>query len=99
MRVKEGDIVLLGSDGLFDNIFDHDIVDIINHCSTPTPNAQKIADELMKRAREVAEDSRGVSPFQDRAIQEGFYYQGGKVDDVTIVVGVVKVAEDSPDRR
>ncbi|KAJ3046588.1 hypothetical protein HK102_013129, partial [Quaeritorhiza haematococci] len=51
---------------------------------------QRIADALLRRAREVAEDSRySTSPFQTRAIQEGLYYQGGKLDDVTVLAGVV----------
>jgi hypothetical protein len=61
---------------------------------------QRLATTLLKRARDVAEDSRKLTtPFQEKAIQEGLYYQGGKLDDITIVVGIVVLAEDSPDRR
>ena len=43
------------------------------------------------KAKEVAEDSKkAYSPFQEKAIQEGLYYQGGKMDDITIVVGVIQ---------
>ncbi|KAI8912129.1 phosphatase 2C-like domain-containing protein [Entophlyctis helioformis] len=104
IKVQEGDIVVLGTDGLFDNVFDEDIVDIVGHHTNlarpELSDPQAMTDALLFRAREVAEDSRfASSPFQTRAIQEGFYYQGGKMDDVTVLVGIVRVSEDSPDRR
>lgn len=105
LDVVDGDITVVGSDGLFDNVFDNDIIDIIAmHLGKKSEGrrdgAQSAADALLKKAREVAEDDRfATSPFQEHAIQEGFYFQGGKVDDITILVGLIKNAEDSPDRR
>ncbi|KAJ3119699.1 hypothetical protein HK098_005220 [Nowakowskiella sp. JEL0407] len=108
VKVKHGDIVVLGTDGFFDNVFDDEVLDIVRKVS---PNfgesdnismdlPQRISDALLKRAREVAEDTRApTSPFQARAIEEGLYYQGGKLDDITVVVGVIVSDEDSPDRR
>ncbi|KAG0266978.1 hypothetical protein DFQ27_009255 [Actinomortierella ambigua] len=64
------------------------------------PEPSVISDALAKRAKSVAEDSRHHgSPFQSRAMQEGLYYQGGKRDDMSVLVAIVKIAEDSPDRR
>jgi serine/threonine protein phosphatase PrpC len=84
--IQEGDIVVVGSDGLFDNVFDEQILEIINSES----DAQKIADALLNKAREVAEETEsGASPFQERAVREGYYYQGGKADDMTVVIGIV----------
>ncbi|KAL5033849.1 hypothetical protein RTP6_001755 [Batrachochytrium dendrobatidis] len=102
--VQEGDIVVIGSDGIFDNVFDDEIVEILGghtHASRPElSDPQRMTDAILYRAREVAENTRfGSSPFQTRAIQEGFYYQGGKMDDMTVVVGIVRTSEDSPDRR
>ncbi|KAF8924301.1 hypothetical protein BGZ58_001950 [Dissophora ornata] len=59
-----------------------------------------ISDALAKRAKSVSEDTRHHgSPFQSRAMQEGLYFQGGKQDDMSVLVAIIKVAEDSPDRR
>ncbi|KAF9357766.1 hypothetical protein BGX26_003117 [Mortierella sp. AD094] len=64
------------------------------------PEPSIISDALAKRAKNVGEDTRHHgSPFQSRAMQEGLYYQGGKRDDMSVLVAIVKVAEDSPDRR
>ncbi|KAJ2394487.1 hypothetical protein GGI23_004669, partial [Coemansia sp. RSA 2559] len=52
------------------------------------------------RAKVVSEDARYTeSPFQMRAMQEGLYYQGGKHDDIAVVVAVVTDLEDTPNRR
>ncbi|KAI8852234.1 phosphatase 2C-like domain-containing protein [Chytridium lagenaria] len=104
VKVLEGDIVIMGSDGIFDNVFDEEVLEIVRGVvKSGNPayiNPQIITDALLLRARDVAEDPKTVSsPFQSRAIQEGLYYQGGKLDDVTIVAGVIRLAEDSPDRR
>ncbi|TPX43659.1 hypothetical protein SeMB42_g02301 [Synchytrium endobioticum] len=120
VKVQEGDIVIVGSDGMFDNVFDEDVVDIVRsvtdkisvkHHGNSVQGAnsrlrlrdidpQRITDALISRAREVAEDTRfAASPFQSRAIQEGLYYQGGKLDDISVLAGVVRLSEDSPDRR
>lgn len=106
VKIEEGDIVILGTDGMFDNVFDEDVVAIVQSYLRSVggqPNSlepQQLTDALLRRAREVAEDTRYAScPFQSRAIDEGVYYQGGKMDDITVVVGIVKMDEDSPDRR
>ncbi|KAI9205726.1 phosphatase 2C-like domain-containing protein [Polychytrium aggregatum] len=158
VHVREGDIVVVGSDGVFDNLTDEEIVEIVkaeqiisthtieatafqitpdggefvpedsdsddtavpktesvvietvtsSHDVSPTVRTIQtvkvdpslIATKILKRAREIAEDSRHVgNPFQTRAMEEGLYYRGGKMDDITVVVGVISLSEDSPDRR
>ncbi|KAJ3117525.1 hypothetical protein HDU96_006454 [Phlyctochytrium bullatum] len=94
VKVHEGDIVILGSDGIFDNVFDEEILDIVKHTvkgrNPAFADPQTIADALLVKARDVAEDTKTLSsPFQTRAIQEGLYYQGGKMDDITIVTGII----------
>jgi serine/threonine protein phosphatase PrpC len=92
-KIQEGDIVIIGTDGLFDNVFDEDIISITHTISSKARGVCdpfKISTALLQKAREVAEDSRqGYSPFQEKAIEEGLYYHGGKMDDITILVGVI----------
>ncbi|KAJ3411851.1 hypothetical protein HDV05_001640 [Chytridiales sp. JEL 0842] len=103
VKVREGDIVILGSDGLFDNVFDDSILEVVCKTIESAPKGRAatarsmsvqpklISDSLLGMAREVAEDPRATSsPFQIRAMEEGLYYQGGKLDDCTVVVAVIR---------
>jgi hypothetical protein len=55
---------------------------------------QEIADFLAARAREVGWSGVGSSPFSDAARDAGYLgYSGGKLDDVTVVVSIVRKSE------
>lgn len=82
MRVEKGDIIIMGSDGLFDNLFDKDILSIVqSHVASRrgqllSLEPQKISDELAERAKVVSRTKLDVeSPFQEKAVNEGIYYQ------------------------
>ncbi|GAA5888580.1 hypothetical protein JCM16303_000879 [Sporobolomyces ruberrimus] len=61
---------------------------------------QLVSETLCYRAKSVYDDPRAVaSPFQNRAVEEGLYYAGGKKDDVTCLIGVIGELEASPNRR
>ncbi|GAA6020737.1 hypothetical protein JCM11491_003514 [Sporobolomyces phaffii] len=78
-----------------------------NSSSSSTPrytlnkfSPQLVSESLCYRAKSVYDDPRAVaSPFQNRAVEEGLYYAGGKKDDVTCLIGVVGELEASPNRR
>ncbi|SPO44514.1 uncharacterized protein PSANT_02199 [Moesziomyces antarcticus] len=117
VKVQKGDIIIVGSDGLVDNLFDEDIVEEVHKFAPPpashgtdvdagVPAAntedeaeyklphdfspQLVSEALCSRAKAVSEDSRAVSsPFQQRAMEEGLHYVGGKHDDISVVVAVV----------
>ncbi|KAI8089595.1 phosphatase 2C-like domain-containing protein [Halteromyces radiatus] len=105
IKVEEGDILILASDGLFDNLYDDEIMEEVQNCieqgneqkkgsteeqSTTIIPIQEISDALAFRAKIVSEDpDNPTSPFQVRAMHEGLYYQGGKADDISVVVAVI----------
>ncbi|KAJ2663788.1 hypothetical protein IW148_002346 [Coemansia sp. RSA 1199] len=158
LKIQKGDVIIVGSDGVFDNLFDEDILEEVNQhlphvmraagepelrysndslwyesqqsgdkldaiCQSsvvaPAPGTSVVAPSeakfslpqfhvdpsaisraIARRAKRVSEDTRyAESPFQMRAMQEGLYYQGGKRDDITVIVAVVTDLEDTPDRR
>merc|ERR1719428_1423191 len=89
----EGDIVVLGSDGVFDNLFVDEIVDTVDHMlPTPMPGAkfrpvpshclQEIAECIIFEAHAKTQP-RG-NQYQDTPIG-----RGGKIDDTSVVVGEV----------
>lgn len=100
LKVQPGDLVLIASDGLFDNLFDDEIMDTVHDvfsqfsCSdletmqmyAPT----LLSERLCRMARSVMDDPRVISsPFQQHANEEGLYYVGGKSDDVTVLAGLI----------
>ncbi|KAI7848188.1 phosphatase 2C-like domain-containing protein [Circinella umbellata] len=128
IKIEEGDIIILATDGLFDNLFDDEILEEVQNCikeyeqsedgqkeneekksdsssttttmSTTTTSSttvpQLISDALAIRARIVSEDpGNPSSPFQCRAMHEGMYYQGGKADDISVLVAIVN-RDDRP---
>ena len=55
---------------------------------------QEIAELLVARAKEVGRRGFGSSPFSDAALDAGYLgYSGGKLDDVTVVVSIVRKSE------
>jgi len=83
--VNPGDIVILGTDGLFDNLFDEDIVQLVNkegNLLTPQELAKVIACSAYDRARSQTADT----PFARAAYIDGSRWKGGKLDDITVVV-------------
>lgn len=105
-----GDIIIAGSDGIFDNMFDQEILDIVNdHCVKGFgPNGaplgcppSKLVDELLQMAvsnatPQVNGRQRKTTPFSAAAQQKlGKTFYGGKPDDTTVVVAYV-VSEYEP---
>ncbi|KAG2192582.1 hypothetical protein INT47_006034 [Mucor saturninus] len=106
VKIEEGDIVILGSDGLFDNLYDDEILEEVQNCIDQQIDPEKInevppqsiSDALALRAKIVSEDpDNPSSPFQVRAMHEGLYYQGGKADDISVIVAIVKKDERPPE--
>ncbi|PWN88305.1 protein serine/threonine phosphatase 2C [Acaromyces ingoldii] len=112
VRVEAGDIIVVGSDGLMDNLFDEDIIEEVLRFlpqqqqgdglqdSTVSPaesafSPQLVSEALCSRAKAVSEDGRAISsPFQQRAMEEGLHYVGGKHDDISVLVCLVGEREE-----
>lgn len=83
VEVQPDDLIILGTDGLWDNLFDEDIIDVIaNAPSDPATIAQLIA----RQAHIVANDKDIISPFSKSARSNGYpLATGGKLDDITVL--------------
>ncbi|KAI0236702.1 Protein phosphatase PTC7, partial [Massospora cicadina] len=105
LQLEHGDLVVMGTDGLFDNLFHIDIekeakaikpVDFDHLLAQPGQFQEALraytsafAGALVKRARLRSKDREGVSPFSTEAAKHGYRIKGGKVDDITVVVALV----------
>lgn len=104
VELQDGDWVIVASDGLWDNLFEEsDIVPLVRDeqakrnetgSTDSTINPQRLAHALVQRARAASEREDYESPFAVEARRHGLRRLGGKVDDITVVVGrVIEVRE------
>lgn len=83
--ISPGEYLIIGSDGLFDNLFDGDVLAMIGDPKWGT-TADELAHHLVQRARRLSLDETRRSPFSVEAAKHGLRFEGGKVDDTTVVV-------------
>lgn len=99
--VHEGDIIVMASDGLFDNLSDETILDIVDKeedkimvmqakgMKVPLAKPKVIADSIATRAFEMSIQKKIDSPFAQLAKDNNIMYSGGRKDDITVIVARV----------
>lgn len=89
--LQPGDLLVLATDGLWDNLFEEDILSIIrDHRLLPGGAEQRIAETLAVQARRLGERDDYESPFCVEGARHGLFRRGGKLDDVTVIVASVE---------
>ncbi|KAK1699009.1 hypothetical protein QYE76_015706 [Lolium multiflorum] len=92
MPVRDGDVVVAGTDGLFDNVFDMELERVVRMGTAHGYSPKNMADVIAGIAYEMSRSRTKVSPFsteyQKQAAGVGFH--GGKPDDITVVVAFVR---------
>ncbi|RNF03361.1 protein phosphatase 2C [Trypanosoma conorhini] len=123
--VECGDLLFLGSDGVFDNVFPHRAADlvwsVVNEVRLQhSPGMQvplrtgggrvelfeetmralaKGSEDVVREARSCARDLHADTPYARKAVAGGAYYEGGKQDDMTLLVSVIgEMDADSGER-
>ncbi|KAJ1295883.1 hypothetical protein BS78_01G257200 [Paspalum vaginatum] len=92
--LNEGDAIVAATDGLFDNVYEHEVAALISKSLQADLNPTEIAEHLAVKAQEVGRSGAGRSPFSDAALSVGYLnYSGGKLDDIAIVVSIVRTFE------
>ncbi|KAK7842936.1 probable protein phosphatase 2C 55 [Quercus suber] len=90
-RLSPGDIIVLGTGGLLDNMFTAEIEDIISKGTLEGVNTEKLASTIAHLALFNSMDKNVDSPFAQAARLAGLKHNGGKRDDITVIVGHVIV--------
>ncbi|SPN96741.1 uncharacterized protein DNG_00261 [Cephalotrichum gorgonifer] len=104
LEIETGDIVLAMTDGVIDNLWEHEIVRIVSDSlakwdagldplTTQMERMPFAASELMNAAKEIALDPFAESPYMEHAIEEGLASTGGKMDDISVVAARCVVNE------
>ncbi|RDX62096.1 putative protein phosphatase 2C 55, partial [Mucuna pruriens] len=87
--VAPGDVVVAGTDGLFDNLYNDEVTEVVLHAVKAGLEPQVTAQKIAALARQRAQDRNRQSPFSIAAQEAGFRYYGGKLDDITVVVSYI----------
>ena len=89
-------MIVLASDGLFDNLFDVKIIELVrpfirdrDEILDPTLVAEIIAKEAEKKSN----IGSYMSPFAKGAREQFYDYIGGKPDDITVIVAQVMLKD------
>jgi protein phosphatase PTC7 len=87
-KLLPGDIIISGSDGVFDNLDDAAVVDIVNE--NPAAKPPMIAQKIITKSRTVSKDTTAPTPYAKQAKRNRYEnYKsglGGKIDDISCVV-------------
>merc|ERR1719166_96997 len=91
--VEDGDVILLATDGLFDNVPDKLLVQemaVVQHCRDEV-RLQQTANTIALMARKLSKDPNFLSPFAVNALAAGIETEGGKPDDITVLLATVSL--------
>lgn len=82
-ELRNGDKIVFGTDGLFDNVYPNKLADLVCHCAS--------AERILREAYTNSLDPNYASPLAIRNFEEGnVSLSGGKPDDIAVVVANVK---------
>jgi protein phosphatase PTC7 len=95
LQVREGDYIILATDGLWDNLFDEDVVDALvlncRNCTNKADIVEKTTRDLLVKTSAVSRNmpKAVMTPFQRYAMDNRKNWTGGKVDDISIMIGCI----------
>ncbi|XP_042483778.1 probable protein phosphatase 2C 26 isoform X2 [Macadamia integrifolia] len=96
LELIEGDTIVMGSDGLFDNVFDNEIISTILRFSDVVEAAKALAYLASNHSRDPSFDSPYSLEARNRGYDVPWWKKilgrkltGGKLDDITVIVGQV----------
>lgn len=86
--VEPFDLVVMGTDGLFDNISLKWIKSILDehYYSNQDSDLLELANKIAYYAYRLSLDEYTPSPFSEEAKANGYDFVGGKSDDITVIV-------------
>lgn len=93
--VAAGDVIVAGTDGLFDNLYNNEVTAVVVHAVRAGFGPQVMSQKIAALARQRAQDKNRQTPFSTAAQDAGFRYYGGKLDDITVVVSYITSSSNS----
>lgn len=90
VSVQEGDLIILATDGLFDNLSEADVLGVLGERDEYERDLGRVAKRLTERAYEASLDRMIDSPFALLAKDNNIMWGGGRKDDITVIVSRVQ---------
>ncbi|XP_010558162.1 PREDICTED: probable protein phosphatase 2C 80 isoform X2 [Tarenaya hassleriana] len=87
--VESGDVIVAGTDGLFDNLYNNEIAGVVVSSVRAGLDPKSTAEKMAALARQRAVDRNRQTPFSASAQEAGYRYYGGKLDDITVVISYI----------
>ncbi|XP_019070846.2 probable protein phosphatase 2C 80 [Solanum lycopersicum] len=89
--VIAGDVIVLGTDGLFDNVHDFELETIVNAGvdSWESDVPETLAWRIAQYALDNAKNTEVYTPFTRESHKAGIEHNGGKIDDITVIVAYI----------
>ncbi|KAF8473176.1 phosphatase 2C-like domain-containing protein, partial [Kalaharituber pfeilii] len=90
VQLEEEDVLVVATDGLMDNLWEAEVTKDLMEWIKAGEVEQNMAENLVEKAKAVAGDPWGLSPYMERAVEQGLGIEGGKWDDISVVVARCK---------
>lgn len=89
--IKKGDIILLMTDGVLDNLYEAELLDIVDETMKISKNdARGLAEAIVRKSYEFSIDKSRQCPFGDQYfVEKKRKWEGGKTDDITVVAAII----------
>jgi len=94
-KVQSKDILIMATDGLFDNVYKEQILEIVTKGLKEGVSLNLIASTLADIASKNGCDPKFASPFAKAAREYGYNITGGKLDDITIIVAMIVPVDET----
>nr|XP_023913254.1 probable protein phosphatase 2C 80 [Quercus suber] len=87
--VEAGDILTVGTDGLFDNMFENQIKDVAEKSTEEGIDPALVARAVAESAYQISLDKNATTPFMLASSKSKRHRSGGKVVDITVIVAYI----------
>ncbi|KAL3632532.1 hypothetical protein CASFOL_025516 [Castilleja foliolosa] len=90
VRVEKGDLVILGTDGLFDNMFEMEMLTITQRGAMLGYDLVKQCTDMANNAYYNSFDRYNDMPYSIASRRAGKSHEGGKIDDITVIIARIE---------
>jgi len=89
LPVEAGDVIVAGTDGLFDNLYPRQIEELVRTKIEGGSDPQDVAWAVAGQAYCTSMDREAFTPFTEGSLEAGKSSVGGKEDDITVIVSCI----------